>query len=57
MFEDIDNVDTESESSLESYSLKEAVKANPAFALARLAASLGLDYGSISHNMGLYKQI
>jgi hypothetical protein len=58
-----DNGDTESESSSESQStlegvtLEEAVKANPAFALARLAAPLGLDYSSISHSMGLYEQI
>jgi hypothetical protein len=53
-----DNDDTESESSSESSStLEEAVKENSAFALARLAARLGLDYGSISHNMGLYEQI
>jgi hypothetical protein len=53
-----DNDDEESESPLESQStLEEAVKANPAFALARLAIRLGLDYGSISHNMGLYEQI
>jgi hypothetical protein len=56
--EDDDDDDTESEGSLESQStLEEAVKANPAFALARLAARLGLDYGSISHNMGLYEQV
>jgi hypothetical protein len=43
---------------LESQStLEEAVRANPTFALARLAARLGLEYGSISHNMGLYEQI
>jgi hypothetical protein len=53
-----DDDDTESESSLESQStLEEAIEANPAFALARLAARLGLDYGSISHNMGLYEQV
>jgi hypothetical protein len=58
-----DNDDAESESSLESQStlegvtLEEAVKANPAFALARLCEPLGLDYGSISQNMGLYEQI
>jgi hypothetical protein len=55
-----DDDDAESESSLESQStvaLEEAVKANPAFALAHLAARLGLDYGSINHNMGLYEQI
>ena len=53
-----DNDDTESENSIESQStLEEAVKANPTFALARLAAQLGLDYGSIHHNMGLYEQI
>jgi hypothetical protein len=62
-FEDNNNNNTESESSLESRStlegvaLEEAVKVNPALALARLAAPLGLDYGSISHNMGLYEQI
>jgi hypothetical protein len=56
IFEDGD--DTESESSSESqFTLEEAVKENPAFALARLAARLGLDYGSISHNMGLYEQV
>jgi hypothetical protein len=53
-----DEEEEESDSSLESQStLEEAVKANPTFALARLAARLGLDYGSISHNMGLYEQI
>jgi hypothetical protein len=58
-FEDDDD-DTESESSLESQSqstLEEAVKADPALALARLAAPLGLDYYSINHNMGLYEQV
>jgi hypothetical protein len=48
-------MNTEFKSSLESQSLKEAVKANLAFTLARLAACLGLNYGSISYNMGLYK--
>jgi hypothetical protein len=58
MFEDNDDADTESESSSESkFTLEEAVKANPAFALARLAAKIGLDYSSINHNMGLYEQI
>jgi hypothetical protein len=58
-----DNDDTESESSYESSStlervtLEEAVRANPAFALARLAARLGLDFHSIQQNMGLYEQI
>jgi len=53
-----DEDEEESDSSLESQStLEEAVRANPPFALARLAARLGLDYGSISHNMGLYEQI
>jgi hypothetical protein len=54
----ISDDEEESDSSSESQStLEEAVKANPTFALARLAARLGLDYGSISHNMGLYEQI
>jgi len=53
-----DEEEEESDSSVESQStLEEAVRANPTFALARLAARLGLDYGSISHNMGLYEQI
>jgi hypothetical protein len=53
-----DEDEEESDSPLESQStLEEAVRANPTFALARLAARLGLDYGSISHNMGLYEQI
>jgi hypothetical protein len=53
-----DEEEEESDSSLESQStLEEAVGANPTFALARLAARLGLDYGSISHNMGLYEQV
>src|SRR5271156_6533707 len=53
-----DEEEEESDISLESQStLEEAVRANPPFALARLAARLGLDYGSISHNMGLYEQI
>jgi hypothetical protein len=53
-----DEEEEESDSSSESQStLEEAVKAYPTFALARLAARLGLDYGSISHNMGLYEQI
>jgi hypothetical protein len=56
--DDNDDDDAGSESSLESQStLEEAVKANPAFALAHLAARLGLDYSNISHNMGLYEQI
>jgi hypothetical protein len=54
----ISDDEEESDSPLESQStLEEAVKANPTFALARLAARLGLDYDSISHNMGLYEQI
>jgi hypothetical protein len=53
-----DEDEEESDSFSESQStLEEAVRANPTFALARLAARLGLDYGSISHNMGLYEQI
>jgi hypothetical protein len=53
-----DEEEEEPDSPLESQStLEEAVRANPTFALARLAARLGLDYGSISHNMGLYEQI
>jgi hypothetical protein len=53
-----DEEEEESDSPLESQStLEEAVRANPTFALARLAARLGLDYDSISHNMGLYEQI
>ena len=53
-----DEEEEESDSSSESQStLEEAVRAYPTFALARLAARLGLDYGSISHNMGLYEQI
>ena len=53
-----DEEEEESDSLSESQStLEEAVEANPNFALARLAARLGLDYGSISHNMGLYEQI
>ena len=53
-----DEEEEEEDSLLESQStLEEAVRANPTFALARLAARLGLDYGSISHNMGLYEQI
>ena len=53
-----DEEEEESDSLSESQStLEEAVRANPTFALARLAARLGLDYGSISHNMGLYEQI
>src|SRR5271155_3935788 len=56
--DDEEEEEEESDSSLESQStLEEAVRANPTFALARLAARLGLDYGSISHNMGLYEQI
>jgi hypothetical protein len=53
-----DSNEEESDNPLESqFTLEEAVEANPTFALARLAARLGLDYGSISHNMGLYEQI
>jgi len=56
--DDEDEEEERSDSSLESQStLEEAVRANPTFALARLAVRLGLDYGSISHNMGLYEQI
>jgi hypothetical protein len=51
---DDDEEEEESDNSSESQStLEEAVRAYPTFALARLAARLGLDYGSISHNMGL----
>ena len=56
--DDGEDEEEESDSLSESQStLKEAVRANTTFALARLAARLGLDYGSISHNMGLYEQI
>jgi len=58
--DDNNNIDAKFESSLESQStitLEEAIKANPAFALARLAVRLELDYDSINHNIGLYKQI
>jgi hypothetical protein len=56
--EDEDEDEEESDNLSESQStLEEAVRAYPTFALARLAARLGLDYGSISHNMGLYEQI
>jgi hypothetical protein len=56
--DDEDEDEEESDNLSESQStFEEAVRANPTFALARLAARLGLDYGSISHNMGLYEQI
>jgi hypothetical protein len=56
--DDEDEEEEEPDSPLESQStLEDAVRANPTFALARLAERLGLDYGSISHNMGLYEQI
>jgi hypothetical protein len=56
--DDEEEEEEESDSLSESQStLEEAVRANLTFALARLAAQLGLDYGSISHNMGLYEQI
>jgi hypothetical protein len=59
---DDDDDDTGSESSSEDspespLALEEAVEANPEFALARLAAHLGLDFESIHHNMGLGEQI
>jgi hypothetical protein len=50
--------DGDSESSSESLpTLEQAVEANPALALSRLAARLGLDYDSISHNMGIVGHI
>ena len=60
-FEDDDNTESESlsesSSTLERFTLEEAVKANPAFALARLASRLGLDYHNIHQSMGIYEQI
>ena len=60
-FEDDDDTESESlsesSSTLERVTLEEAVKANPAFALARLASRLGLDYHNIHQSMGIYEQI
>ena len=53
-----DNDDSESESSTETQlTLEEAVRAQPAVALASLAARLGLDYTSIRRNMILLERI
>jgi hypothetical protein len=49
--EESDNLE-ESQSTLE-----DAVRENPTFALAHLAARLGLDYGNIYHSMGLNERI
>jgi hypothetical protein len=55
---DDEDEEEESDSLSESQStLEEAVEANPTFALAHLAARLGLDYGNISHNIGLHERI